>query len=413
MKITQSSKVPVSVDGELLDKPQFDFYRRILKDTCKLLEMPKDKRDGCWLSYPKKYLVNFGGGNYRRLVIDPLIRAGYIEVLRNQNSGRESYWCNSKRDGKNSDGPIEPYCKRYRIPYRYILELLRGQVTVVTRSRKMSFEKLIRQVEWMTDKTDLHDAACRKTKENIEKLDSISHRRLAEELQELNRSLGKVIDIELCVRRCLMINVGLANASRGKNSGRIYSTANHCGSKHLIPFFRVAGERVAEIDAKSLHICLLPHLVDDREAQTKFLDFLDNNDPYLYFVDAAITDPEERKAKRDRMKTAWQKALAHSVYKCPEARLVLNFLAEHHPLIYQVIKNFKDAKKINRGNNIQRRLQQIEAGIMNEAFLLADFWCLTRHDSMVVKASDVTRACDLLLSISRKILGYDLKLSSK
>ena len=41
----------------------------------------------------------------------------------------------------------------------------------------------------------------------------------------------------------------------------------------------------------------------------------------------------------------------------------------------------------------------------------ADFWCLTRHDSMLVKKSEMEKAISLLKQHAREFLGYDVPVS--
>jgi hypothetical protein len=160
-----------------------------------------------------------------------------------------------------------------------------------------------------------------------------------------------------------------------------------------------------------MHIYLLAFLVPDMKARQKYLDFLYNNDPYLYFIDPAITDQAKRKEFRFMMKTAWQKAKANSTYACPMAKVILKFLETEHPQVYKVIKDFAAAKKLDRHDNIQRRLQQLESSLMDEVLLTADFWRVSRHDSLLVKASDLPKAVELLHEVTRRKLGYDLKIS--
>ena len=85
------------------------------------------------------------------------------------------------------------------------------------------------------------------THANLAKLEPISPARLISDLEEINRGLtdDKQINVELTVRKALMLNYQQSNVTRGERSGRIFSTINHGGSKQLIPYLKVGSEKVS------------------------------------------------------------------------------------------------------------------------------------------------------------------------
>jgi hypothetical protein len=400
VRISSRSVLPDSLPFDELTPPQKKFLLSFLSTTKQRLSKPFDQWFGCWITLNSSLLKKIYGGSYKSKVIQPLISLGLLKPRQNED-GKQTY--------RSTAGDLRGYSKKYRLSKIFQDELLRGQVKQHEFTQKISIKKLEKQIAQSVDRTDVTDPACLAQKLCLDQLDEIDIGKLLSDLQARVRA-GEKINVELTIRKALMLNYKQANVTRGKNSGRIFSSANHGGSKSTIPYWTVGGEKVSEVDFKNMHVTLLAYLVKDIPARKKFLDYTFKA-PYDRFIDPRITDPVKRKAARDRIKVGWQKALSNSSYNSPEAKVILNFLEKEHPEVYKIIKDFAAAKKINKSNNIQLYLQKMESSIMGEILKRADFWRVSRHDSLVCKESDVRKAKILFLTISLERLGYGLQVS--
>ena len=400
VRLVSRNVVPFSLPVGQLTPLQLKFASSFNSAAKKRLSEAFESWQGCWLPLNSKLMKYLYGGSYKSKILNPLIKLGLLEV-REKADGTQPY--------RPTKGDVRGFSKKYRLAKNLQDELLKGQVKILEREEKLSIKKLEKLIMGSRDRTDTGDKGCAITKACFDGLDPINITALLEDLRARVKN-GEEINIELTLRKALMVNYKQANATRGQKSKRVYSTINHGGSKPLLPYLTVGGVKVKNLDFKALHIYLLAFLVKDLAARQKYLDFL-YNDPYEFFINPAITDPAARKNLRRNIKTAWQKALANSCYGRPMAKVILKFLETEHPEVFRVIQEFAAAKKINRNNNIQCHLQKLEAGLMDEVLLTADFWRLTRHDSLLVRESDVPRALEMLHEVARRKIGYALKIS--
>jgi hypothetical protein len=343
-----------------------EFFERTYR---KRLE--KNDRPELYVAVPRSLFRLMLGGVYNK-ALKWLKKKGLIEVQTRRGTSREAYeW----RDNKNK------FCKSYRLSkvLRYALKNNLIKIPKYTFSAK----KLKRLVDLAEDKTDYSNPVCAKTAENMKKLDEIDTSGL---------SFGAALN-------AAKINARKFSNSQSDKTGRLYSNINLSHSGAFLDRLRVDGEELVEIDYDGCHNHYLPSLLENGLCKGLFIRQLERHDIYETFVEDGVT--------RKQVKGSFQKFLAGKTWGDRVAQKIGAYFQVWFKSIYELTRSIK----LRGGLKMQALLQKIEASIMMKAFMSADFFCLTRHDSMLVKKSDAEKAVALLKQHAREFLGYDVPVS--
>ena len=238
-------------------------------------------------------------------------------------------------------------------------------------------------MELAEDKTDYSNPVTAKTAENMKKLDKIDINGL---------SFGAALN-------AAKINARKFSNSQSQKTGGIYSSINLAHSGAILDRLTVDGEELVEVDYDSCHLRFLPSLLDNGLSKELLLRQLDKADIYETFIEEGVT--------REQVKGSFQKFLAGKTWGDRVAQKISNFFQVWFKQIFELTRSIK----LRGGLKMQALLQKIEFTIMIGSFMKADFWCLTRHDSMLVKKGDMEKAVALLKQHAREFLGYDVPVS--
>jgi hypothetical protein len=196
--------LPVGLPVEELTSQQIRCLLYFIRYSLKRVKA-KTPLYGFWFEVPRDYWAKCFGGNYKRLVLRPLEKLGIVEVYKR--NGRECFW-----NGKVS--------KKYRLSWTYRKELFAGRVQPLgERLKPVSLARLARQIAKGSDRSsyDLNDVQCAVTKANLAQLEPINPVRLARDLEEINRQIRderREINVELTLRKALMLNYKQYNVTR-------------------------------------------------------------------------------------------------------------------------------------------------------------------------------------------------------
>ena len=332
----------------------------------------KNNRPELFAPVPRAYFRRMLGGVYNK-ALNCLKKLGLLEVQTKGGTTWEAYEWRKNRE-KN-------FCKSYRLS-RLLRYALRNNLIKIPKYT-FSAKKLKRLVELATDKTDYSNPICAKTAENLKKLDEIETK-------------GLCFGTALAAAK---INAGKFSNSQSLKTGRVYSSINLSHSAAILDRLKVDGEELVEVDYNSCHIRYLPSLLDNGLTKDSLLRQLNEGDIYENFVEKGVT--------RQQVKGSFQKFLAGKTWGDRVAQKISNFFQVWFKPIFDITRSIQ----LRGGLKMQALLQKIESSVMLGAFMKADFWCLTRHDSMLVKKSDVEKAISLLKQHAREFLGYDVPVS--
>ena len=230
------------------------------------------------------------------------------------------------------------------------------------------------------DKTDYSNPVCAKTAENLKKLDEIDTTGLC---------FGAALN-------AAKIDARKFSNSQSQKTGRIYSSINLAHSGAILDRLTVDGEELVEVDYDACHLRFLPSLLENGSTKDLLLSHLDKADIYETFLEEGVT--------REQVKGSFQKFLAGKTWGDRVAQKISNFFQLWFKPIFDLTRSIK----LRGGLKMQALLQKIESTIMLGAFMKSDFWCLTRHDSLLCKKSDKDKAITLLKQHAREFLGYDV-----
>jgi len=331
----------------------------------------KNDRPDLFVHVPRTLFRFMLGGIYNK-ALRLLKDKGLLEVQTKRGTTWEAYeW----RDGK------EKFCKSYRLS-RLLRYALRNKLLTIPKYT-FSARKLKRLVELAEDKTDYTNPVTAKTAENLRKLDEIDTNGL---------SFGATLN-------AAKINARKFSNSQSQKTGRIYSSINLAHSGAILDRLTVDGEELLEVDYDSCHLRFLPSLLENDSTKELLLSQIDQCDFYESFVEDGVT--------RQQVKGSFQKFLAGKTWGDRVAKKISNFFQVWFKRIFDITRSIE----LRGGLKMQALLQKIESTIMVSAFMKADFWCLTRHDSILVKRSDKDKAISLLKQHAREFLGYDVPVS--
>jgi len=331
----------------------------------------KNDRPNNFLHVPRTLFRKMLGGVYNK-ALKLLKDKGLLEVQTRRGTSWEAYeW----REGK------EKFCKSYRLS-KSLRHALRNKLLKVPKYT-FSEKKLKRLIDLAVDKTDYSNPVTAKTAENMKKLD---------EIDRTGPDFGAALN-------AAKINARKFSNSQSQKTGRVYSSINLANSGAILNRLRVDGEELVEVDYGSCHLTYLPSLLEDGYCKQLLKDQIDKGNFYETFMEEGFT--------REQVKGSFQKFLAGKCWGDNIARKISNFFQVWFKSIFELTRDIK----LRGGLKMQAMLQKIESKIMIGAFMKADFWCLTRHDSMLVKMSDMEKAVALLKQHARDFLGYDVPVS--
>ena len=192
-------------------------------------------------------------------------------------------------------------------------------------------------------------------------------------------------------------------------TGRLFNNFTNLWS-NLRKFIKIAGECVGEIDIANSQPLLAANLYpDDSEEKQKYLEIVLEGDFYRTLEAASGKKyPDYKKLKE----LVFQQVFFGSISDGNRRPLLRAFKALF-PELLEIINNMKEGQK----NKLALELQSIEANlvigkVVNRLRLLG-IPCLTVHDSVICKVSDVEAAYGILVEELEKLIGHKCKIKCK
>jgi hypothetical protein len=194
-------------------------------------------------------------------------------------------------------------------------------------------------------------------------------------------------------------------------TGRLFTNFTNLWNE-LREFLRIEGERVDEIDIANSQPLLAADLYpEDSAEKQKYLEIVLEGHFYRRLEAASGRKyPDYKKLKQLVFAQVFFGSISDG-----NRRPLLRAFKALFPELLAIIDNMKEGKK--NKNKLALELQSIEADlvigkVVNRLRLLG-IPCLTVHDSIVCKVSDVERAYEILDQELEKLIGHKCKIKRK